>query len=441
MRIAVIGSGISGLASAYLLSQNYDVTLFEKDTRIGGHSHTVDVQTPDGPMPVDTGFIVYNALNYPNLIGLFNDLGVVTKTTDMSFGISIGGGRLEYEGSLKGLLAQPSNLLKPSYWSMLYDLVRFYRTAVKNVAKGPIGESLGDFIIRERYGRPFINDHLLPMAAAIWSCPAETMMAFPARSFIQFMENHQLLNFIERPQWRTVSGGSREYVSKIANHLGGRIRTDITITGLRRSGGGVILSVDGEGDIYFDKVVMAAHADQSLALIDDASDEEKAIIGAFDFQPNHVILHSDPALMPKRKAAWASWSYLKDDGAEKCNTLSVTYWMNRLQSLNTEMPVLVTLNPNTSPRADLVQGEYFYDHPVFDAKAIAAQQILPSIQGQNHLYFCGAWTRYGFHEDGLMSAVAVAKSLGVAIPWDSPTPGYGLHIDADTLSQEDRKLA
>ena len=440
MRIAVIGSGISGLASAYLLSQKYETYLFEKDNRIGGHSHTVDVKTPEGVLPVDTGFIVYNTLNYPNLVGLFEHLGVVTKTTDMSFGISIGDGRCEYEGSLRGLLAQPSNLLKLSYWSMLFDLVRFYKTAVRHVANGPEGESLGEFISRERYGKPFVNDHLLPMASAIWSCPAETMMAFPARSFIKFMDNHQLLNFIKRPQWRTVSGGSCEYVKKITAALGDRVRTDVQINGLKRSGGGVMLNIEGEGEVYFDKVVLAAHADQSLALIDDASDQEKDIIGAFDFQPNHVVLHSDKALMPKRKAAWASWSYLKDDGAEQGNNLAVTYWMNSLQSLPTKMPVLVTLNPNRTPDPDLVQGEYFYDHPVFDDKAIVAQGKLPSIQGQNHLYFCGAWTRYGFHEDGLMSAVAVAKTLGIEIMWDSPTPGYGDHAE-DDKSLNERKLA
>ena len=441
MRIAVIGSGISGLASAYLLSQKYDVTLLEKDDRIGGHSNTVDVETPDGRLPVDTGFIVYNQLNYPNLTGMFDHLGVVTKSTDMSFGISIGEGRCEYEGSLKGLMAQPANLLKLSYWSMLFDLVRFYKTAVRHVENGPEGENLGAFIERERYGRPFIDDHLLPMAAAIWSCPAETMMAFPARSFIKFMDNHQLLNFIERPQWRTVSGGSREYVRKITAALGARVRTGVEITGIKRSSGGVMVAIKGEGEVYYDKVVMAAHADQSLAMISDATEEEERVIGAFDFQPNHVILHSDKRLMPKRKAAWASWSYLKSEGVEEGNDLAVTYWMNRLQTLATKMPVLVTLNPTIAPDPDLIQGEYFYDHPVFDDKAIKAQGELPALQGKNGLYFCGAWTRYGFHEDGLMSAVAMAKSLGIEIPWDSPTPSYGLHVDGDDGQDEGRKLA
>ena len=438
MRVAVLGSGISGLGCAYLLSQQYETHLYERDQRIGGHSHTVDAPTRDGMIPVDTGFIVFNALNYPNLVGLFDHLQVATENTDMSFGISVDQGRLEYEGSIRGLLAQPENLLKPSYWSMISDLVRFYCTATTEVKHGPKGESLGEFITRQRYGMPFVHDHLLPMAAAIWSCPADTMMAFPAKSFIQFMENHQLLNFIERPQWRTVTGGSRQYVQKITQHLGDAVRANTQITSIERRGGGVVLTIEGEGEVYYDKVVLAAHADQSLAMIKDASPEEQAVLGAFDFQPNRVILHSDARLMPKRKAAWASWSYMKSVAAETGETeLCVSYWMNRLQNLKTDQPLLVTLNPTIEPEADLVHGVYNYDHPVFDQKAIDGQKALKTLQGQNGLYYCGAWTGYGFHEDGLSSAVAVAKTLGVDIPWQSPTQGYA-NMPADN---EERKLA
>ena len=438
MRIAVLGSGISGLGCAYLLSQQYETHLYEKDQRIGGHSHTVDAPTRDGLVPVDTGFIVFNALNYPNLLGLFDHLQVETENTDMSFGISVDQGRLEYEGSIRGLLAQPENLLKPSYWSMISDLVRFYRTATTEVKHGPKGESLGQFIIRQKYGMPFVHDHLLPMAAAIWSCPADTMMAFPAKSFIQFMENHQLLNFIERPQWRTVTGGSRQYVQKITSHLGDAVRANTQITSIERRGGGVVLTIEGEGEVYYDKVVLAAHADQSLAMIKDASPQEQAVLGAFDFQPNRVILHSDARLMPKRKVAWASWSYMKSVAAETGETeLCVSYWMNRLQNLKTDQPLLVTLNPTIEPKADLVHGVYDYDHPVFDQKAIDGQKALKTLQGQNGLYYCGAWTGYGFHEDGLSSAVAVAKTLGVEIPWQSPTQGYAPMPTED----EERKLA
>ena len=438
MRIAVLGSGISGLGCAYLLSQKFETHLYEKDSRIGGHSHTVDANTRDGMIPVDTGFIVFNALNYPNLVRLFDHLNVSTENTDMSFGISVDHGRLEYEGSLRGLMAQPSNLLKPSYWSMIADLVRFYRTATRAVQNGPEGESLGEFITRQNYGKPFVHDHLLPMAAAIWSCPADTMMAFPAKSFIQFMENHQLLNFIVRPQWRTVTGGSRQYVQKITNHLGAAVKANTNITSIERCGGGVVLNIEGEGEVYYDKVVLAAHADQSLAMIKDASPEEQAVLGAFDFQPNRVILHSDKRLMPNRKAAWASWSYMKSVAAETGETeLCVSYWMNRLQNLKTTQPLLVTLNPTIEPKADLVHGVYHYDHPVFDQKAIDGQTALKALQGQNGLYYCGAWTGYGFHEDGLSSAVAVAKTLGVDVPWQSPTQGYATTSPID----EERKLA
>ena len=435
MRIAVIGSGISGLASAYLLSRSYETHLFEREDRIGGHSHTVDVTVHEGMVPVDTGFIVFNPLNYPNLVGMFDHLGVETETTDMSFGVSIGPGDLEYEGSLRGLTAQPSNLLRPSYWSMLNDLVRFYRKATLEVERGPDGESLGQFIARLGYSQHFVQDHLLPMAAAIWSCPTETMLEFPARSFITFMNNHQLLNFIERPQWRTVTGGSRQYVRKIEHALGANIHLSTSITGISRKAGGVALNIEGTGEVWFDKVVLAAHADQSLSMIDDPHPEESRILGAFDFQPNRVLLHSDTSLMPRRKAAWASWSYLTRRNPQ--DGLCVTYWMNRLQNIQVATPLLVSLNPFMEPDPGLVHGEYHYDHPVFDQKAIDAQRILPSMQGKNGLFYAGAWTRYGFHEDGLASAVAIARSLGADIPWQSPTDGYTIRAD----QEEERRPA
>ncbi|XDZ64859.1 NAD(P)/FAD-dependent oxidoreductase [Alphaproteobacteria bacterium LSUCC0684] len=427
MRIAVIGSGISGLASAYLLSRSYETHLYEGDNRIGGHSHTVDVMTAEGQVPVDTGFIVFNPLNYPNLVGMFDHLGVETETTDMSFGVSIGPGDCEYEGSLRGLLAQPSNLVRPAYWAMLRDLVRFYRSATVEVGQGPEGESLGQFIARLGYGDAFVQDHLLPMASAIWSCPAETMLAFPARSFIAFMNNHQLLNFIERPRWRTVTGGSRQYVRKIEEALGRNIHPETLIEGITRKAGGVALHIRGVGEVWYDRVVLAAHADQSLKLIDDPHPEESRILGAFDFQPNRVLLHSDTRLMPRRKSAWASWSYLTR--RDPRDGLCVTYWMNRLQNIKVATPLLVSLNPFIEPDPALVHGEYFYDHPVFDQKAIDAQRLLPSLQGKNGLFYAGAWTRYGFHEDGLASAVAIARSLGVEIPWESPTAGYAIAKD------------
>lgn len=421
MRIAVIGSGISGLGAAWLMSREHDVRLFEKSSRIGGHSNTVDAHINGTSVPVDTGFIVYNELNYPNLVGLFAHLGVETQTTDMSFSVSLRNKQLEYEGSLRGLVAQPSNLFKPRYWRMVADLIRFYRTATDALADGPENESLGAFTKRLKMSDAFLDDHLMPMGAAIWSCPKETMMSFPARSFMQFMNNHRLLDFTGRPVWRTVKGGSRNYVQKILSALGDRVTADCHIRKIRRDGGGVILSIDGEGDVYFDKVIMAAHADESLALISDASDEETRILSKFRFQPNRVLLHSDPELMPKRRGCWGAWNYMTE---HQNGDLCLTYWMNRLQSIDESTPLYVTMNPTTEPNPDLLHASLSYDHPIFDGPAIEGQSELTSIQGRNGLYFCGAWTRYGFHEDGLRSAVAVAKSLGIEIPWASDTPAW-----------------
>ena len=263
MRIAVIGSGISGLASAYLLREYAEIHLFETANRLGGHSHTVDARFDEISVPVDTGFIVYNPLNYPNLISLFDQLDVPNQASDMSFSVSLNSGKMEYEGSIKGLLAQPSNLLTPRYWSMLSDLVRFYRTAPHHAYSGPTQETLGAFITRQKYCDAFVYDHLIPMGAAIWSADTAGMMAFPVRSFMRFLENHKLLNFIERPQWRTISGGSREYVNRIAACLGRHIHLSTDVVGLRRTKGGVLLSIKGQGEVWFDKVIMAAHADQS----------------------------------------------------------------------------------------------------------------------------------------------------------------------------------
>jgi len=415
MRIAVIGSGISGLASAYLLRDFADVHLFENADRLGGHSHTVDARFGDVTVPVDTGFIVYNPLNYPNLMGLFARLDVHDQTSDMSFSVSLGGGAMEYEGSLAGLLAQPANFAKPRYWSMLADLVRFYRTAPRYAYDGPDLETLDDFVQRQRYGNAFVHDHLIPMGAAIWSADSAGMMDFPVRAFMRFMENHKLLNFIDRPQWRTVSGGSREYVKRIAAALGRNIHLATNVTSVRRAQSGVVLDITGQGEVWFDKVILAAHADQSLHLLADAADDERAILSAFRFHPNLAVLHSDPDLMPKRRGAWASWNYMGYETQQ--NDLCLTYWMNRLQSIDLAYPLYETLNPVVMPRAELTHGSYSYRHPIFDATAIAAQPRLADIQGRNHVFFAGAWTGYGFHEDGLKSAVAIAKTLGVPVPW------------------------
>ena len=426
MRVAVIGSGISGLASAYLLNPHTDVHLFENANRFGGHSHTVEADFDGVKVPVDTGFIVFNPLNYPNLVNMFDQLGVATQDSDMSFAVSLDGGRCEYEGSAKGLLVQPSNLLRPRYWSMFAELVRFYRTAPQAAFSGAANESLGDFIEREGYSEAFVCDHLLPMGAAIWSCTSQLMTEFPVRSYMRFLENHKLLNFIDRPQWRTVTGGSREYVSKIIAAIGAKAHKSTHIRGLHRVPGGVILNIQGEGEVFFDKVILAAHADQSLGLIDDASTLERDILSCFKFQPNRAVLHSDPRLMPRRKSAWASWNYVT--GSDHDGGLCLSYWMNRLQSIDMAYPLYETLNPHVEPDPALIHGEFSYDHPLFDAKAIAAQTRLGEIQGLNNLYFAGAWTGYGFHEDGLKSAIAIARSLNVTIPWQTEVVAHSSHV-------------
>jgi len=422
MRVAVVGSGISGLGAAFLLKDVAEVHLFENADRIGGHSHTVDADFDGVKVPVDTGFIVYNPLNYPNLIELFRVLDVPTQNTDMSFGVSLDDGASEYEGSVAGLLAQPSNLLRPRYWSMLYDLVRFYKRAPKQAYNGPADETLRDFIQREGYGTAFVEDHLLPMSAAIWSCTSSMMLDFPIRSFMRFLENHKLLNFIDRPQWRTVKGGSRQYVNRIVAALGKSIHLSTNITGIKRDQGGVILSIEGQGDVWFDKVIMAAHADQSMGLITDPTAAENEILSCFKFQENRAVLHSDERLMPRRRATWAAWNYLT--GPSTGGELCLTYWMNRLQSIEEKYPLYETLNPHIEPDPALVHGTFLYEHPIFDEEAIAAQSRLAEIQGRDHLFFAGAWTGYGFHEDGLKSAIAIAKTLGATIPWDSAVDGY-----------------
>lgn len=422
MRIAVIGSGISGLGAAFLLKDIADVQLYENADRIGGHSHTVDAAFDDVKIPVDTGFIVYNPLNYPNLIELFAVLKVPTQNTDMSFSVSLEAGASEYEGSLRGLLAQPSNLLRPRYWAMLRDLVRFYRTAPKHAHSGPEDESLREFIARQGYGEAFVQDHLLPMSAAIWSCTSDMMLDFPVRSFMRFLENHKLLNFIDRPQWRTVKGGSREYVKRIVAQLEGRVHLSTTITSVKRAEGGVVLSIDGQGDVWFDKVIMAAHADQSLALLADATEAERDILSCFTFQDNKAVLHSDPSLMPHRRAAWAAWNYVT--GSQHDGGLCLTYWMNRLQSIDQKYPLYETLNPHIDPDPALVHGTYHYAHPIFDEPAVSAQSRLVDIQGTDDIFYAGAWTGFGFHEDGLKSAVAIAKTLGATIPWQSNVVAY-----------------
>ena len=421
MRIAVIGAGISGLGAAWTLRTRHRVTLYESAPRLGGHSNTVDAVVDGRPIPVDTGFIVYNEANYPNLVQLFRALDVATEPSDMSFAVSIRDGALEYSGTdLAGMVAQKSNLLRPRFWRMVGDILRFYRDARRALHDGSLDPALtlGEFLARGRYGAGFLDDHLLPMGAAIWSAPCSEMLGFPMLSFARFFENHGLLRLDDRPHWRTVSGGSRRYVARIAHALGPHAIRHAAVTGVHRTPSGVaVRDADGETRLY-DQIVLACHADQALRLLEDADDAERRILGGVRFQPNRAVLHSDPRLMPRRRAVWASWNYLAPDpAAARDGAVAVTYWMNKLQNLDHETPLLVTLNPPVEPRLELVHAEFDYDHPIHDRAALAAQAALPAIQGTRRVWFAGAWLGYGFHEDGLRSGLAVARALGAEPPW------------------------
>jgi len=424
MRIAVVGSGIAGLAAAWSLSRRHEVVLYEAERRLGGHAHTVTVRLDGRLVPVDTGFIVYNELNYPNLTALFGQLGVATVASDMSFAVSLDRGRYEYSGSIAGLVAQPANVVRPSHWAMLRDVVRFYRTAPGLLDRGMRADTtIGDVLAEGGYSRVFLDRHLLPMAAAIWSCPLGDVSRMPAETFIRFFDNHRLFSLGERPRWRTVVGGSREYVQRLAADFDGTIRLGAPVAAVHRTPAGVTVR-DGSGHTdRFDAVVMGCHADQALRILgDEATPAERQTLGAVGFRPNRAILHTDRSLMPRRRRAWASWNYMArgEDARGSEAGVALSYWMNRLQPLGVRKPVILSLNPLDEPAPETVLGSWSYDHPAFDAAAVAAQRRLPAIQGTAGIWYCGAWTGFGFHEDGLSSALGVARALGCAAPWEPP---------------------
>jgi uncharacterized protein len=423
MRIAVIGSGISGLACAWLLHHRHEVTVYEAEARLGGHSNTVDMSWQGGSVPVDTGFIVYSQRNYPNLTRLFDHLGVPTRRSDMSFGVSIDRGRFEYAGSsLAGLFAQKSILARPRFHGMLRDILRFNREARQFLTEGAHDLTLGAFLAELRYGAWFRQRYLLPMGAAIWSASIEGMEQFPARTLLRFFDHHGLLSINDRPQWRTVVGGSQTYVRKLAAPLRGRLRLATPAMAVRRVAGGVEVSDGGGARTVFDHVVLACHGDQALGLIEEPSPTERAVLGAFRFQRNRVVLHTDASLMPKRRAVWSSWNSLASEGADDTK-VSVTYWINRLQGIDPDCLALVSLKPLHEPAPDRVIAAFDYAHPQFDLASIKAQRRLADIQGRDRLWFCGAYWSHGFHEDGLRSALAVGATLGVMAPWQQPQHG------------------
>src|SRR6202046_2151349 len=430
MRIAVIGTGIAGNAAAWTLSKRYPVTVYEREIRPGGHSHTVNIDYDGTLIAVDIGFIVYNELNYPDLTALFDHLGVETTESCMSFAVTADGGRFEWKGGGNswwemaiGLFAQPRNLLAPGYLWMLRDILTFNRLSVEDYAAGRLaGLSLGDYFRQRTFAPRLLSDYLGPMGAAIWSTPARDMLNFPAENFVAFFSNHRLLQY-DRPVWRTVKGGSRRYVEKLTAAYRDQLRLGCAVTSIQRRPHGVVVNDShGRCDTY-DHVVIASHSDQALAMLSDADPPERAILGAIGYSPNTVYLHRDIRLMPKRRRAWASWNFLRwqREGTTE-NDVAMTYWMNRLQGIDEGKPLFVSLNPPFEPDPALTFGRYICEHPQYTTAAFAAQKRLDETQGRRHTWFCGAWTGYGFHEDGLRSGLAVAQALGAMVPWREPPP-------------------
>lgn len=430
-RIAVVGSGIAGLASAWLLADRYDVTLFEAGAYFGGHSNTVDVSLEGKTYPVDTGFLVHNDLTYPNLIALFELLNVPVHQSDMSFGVSIDDPDIEWAGTnLSSVFAQKSNLIRPSFLSMLRDIVRFNKAAeshLREVEQTPV--TLGELLERHGYGQPMQHWYLLPMAAAIWSSSVKEILGFPAQTFLKFCLNHRLLQIEGRPQWRTVLGGSREYVKAMLPKIQST-RLNCPVHAVKRDkpeGDGCVEIHSAAGVEVFDGVVMACHAPTSCAVL-DLQEDERAVLSGIRYQPNTAALHTDANLLPRRRKVWSAWNYLSgtgqltnggdgSPGSHASRPVAVSYLINKLQPLPFKTPVVVTLNSFKAPDPEAVIAQFEYDHPVMDNTLIHAQRQLPSIQGQRRTWFCGAWCGYGFHEDGLRSAIAVASDFGVPIPW------------------------
>ncbi len=419
MKIAIVGSGIAGLGAAWALNQHHEITLFEAEGYLGGHANTVEVDDGGRRVAVDTGFIVYNEQTYPKLTRLFRELEVPTEKSEMSFSVSVGRGSFEYKGDLPGLFAQPCNVARPRFWRMLRDVARFYREAPKLLKlEADIALSLGAFLEAGRYSEDFVNDHLLPMGAAIWSTSLADMRSFPARAFVQFCQNHGLLLYTNRPQWMTVTGGSREYVRRLSQSFRQRIRLNKAVVACRRTPMGVFVTTEAGAEERFDQLVLACHSDQALRILgQDATYDEAETLAALGYEDNLAVLHQDPALMPLRRGAWASWNYIGGEVEDQGRKVSVTYWMNRLQNLKTGEPLLLSLNPIQRPRADKVLVSYSYAHPQFDQAALEAQASLYRIQGERQTWFCGAYCGYGFHEDGLEAGFKVAAELGAPVPW------------------------
>ncbi|HUR33730.1 MAG TPA: FAD-dependent oxidoreductase [Vicinamibacterales bacterium] len=412
-RIAVVGSGISGLAAAYFLSRRHEVTLFEREGRLGGHTHTVIADSSAGPVALDTGFLVHNDRTYPRLVRLFAEIGVATRSSDMCFAVACAGTGLEYSSrGPRGFFAQRRNVISPSHLGLLAEICRFNREAPKLLARSDADRlTLGEFLEGGRFSERFVHRYLLPMASAIWSASLASIRAFPALTMIRFLDNHGLLAMSGQPMWKVVAGGSSTYIPKLAAPLRNRVHTGVALRGIARTDRGVTLHLDGRGGVQFDEVVLACHGDQVLPLLDDPTPAERDVFAGFTTTPNVAWLHTDDSVLPVRASARASWNYRLHDDHDAAPT--VTYHLNRLQGLDTAEQFCVTLNPTRGIDERKVIRKIAYRHPLFDHLAIRAQARWPEVSGVRHTHYCGAYWFYGFHEDGLRSALRVASALGV----------------------------
>lgn len=419
MKIAVIGSGISGLASALLLSEQHEVTLFEKDTRLGGHSNTIDISFPDKRVSVDTGFMVYNPEVYTHFTKLLEYLGVPTKPTTMSFSVSLGDG-FEYSSiPLKGVFADTQNFFRPSFYRFLIEIIRFNRVALQELSKTPNERvTLEEFLARHSFSSTLKERHLIPMVGSIWSTPKELVTAFPASALLSFLKAHKLLRLVGQPKWRTIEGGSRTYVERIEKILkerGATIVLDAALEYIERGEKARVVTKHGTHE--FDRIVIATHADEALELLKDPSANETRVLSGFTYETNDVVVHSDESLMPKRKNAWASWNYLDPQTPHAPKKVTLTYWMNSLQSINKKYPIFITLNPVTKPKAETVHTRLSYAHPLYTLTSAQMKKELVTIQDKNKTLFVGSYFGYGFHEDGLLSAIEASRYCGCDTPW------------------------
>jgi uncharacterized protein len=431
LKVAVVGAGVTGLVAAWLLGTRYEVTLYEADDRLGGHSNTIDVDTPEGHCPIDTGFIVYNTASYPNLIALFDRLRVPTANTDMGFAVSLGGGAYEYAGTgLRGLIGQPSNLVSPAHWRLMREIFRFFREAsTAEAASTDPSVTLEAWLKQRKYSKEFIYAHIVPMGAAIWSTPAEDMLGFPFAAFARFFANHGLLQTFKRPPWRTVRGGSREYVTRLmADYKGRTVKGDAVVSVAGGPGSVTITTAGGQSEIH-DAALVCCHADDALRITDPPDPASRALLAKFRYSDNTAVLHTDAQQMPRRRALWAAWNYIgsvSERGGQIADRLSVSYWMNTLQPLPVKTDYFVTLNPATPIDPSKIVRTFAYRHPMFDAGALSAQPKLLSLQGRNSIWYAGSYFGYGFHEDGVQAGLAAAEDLSARLAGSSVGEGGAL---------------